>query len=471
MTFFSLLYETSASKEKESPNEWLKFKKRSLSKRKKVFEYIGNKLVKVEPGEEKIIYPEFYEHLNLDSIMETIYGQDFFTQKIQKVWTDLSITKETMMYRQDMMRDLEEPACYEAFSTFRNKLKEVHRMMDYSGKVIEASQRDSFYLKAACIYCEAMDGLSRFYAQYKVKSEALMKLKKLLADYIKGEDFTNLKEQAEALKAQFERITYQLIIGEKQVVIRLSEGDVNYTEALASQLGQLDTEETNFVTNMYGVIELNNLETQIMEKLRIQYIDLFRACHQFAHEHTAFIADFVKTIEDELIFYIKFIDYMNGLRRQGFMFCYPKINENKEITIGSMYDLSLANKRQCADEVVFNDIQIEQDEVGACITGANQGGKTTFLRGIGQIVYFTALGLPVAARSARLPLYERIYTHFAESEDQYTNNGKLKEELLKLEDTFATVNDRSLVLTNELFASTTMKDGCELGKRMTIGKS
>ena len=468
MTFFSFLYESEESKRESSKNDWMKFKRRSSLNRDKAYEYIGNKLVKVQPEEDNTMYPVFYEHLNLDGIIEKIYGRNIFLQ-MEDVLTHLLVSKSTVSYRQGIMKDFEEYGCYKAFLNFRNSLKEVHQTIHYSQETKSMLQSDSYYLKAICLYSQAVLEWKNFYSQYDVTSEGLNRLKHLLIDYTEGEQFLALEKQAKDLKLQMEKITYQLEIGEKQMKVRLGKCSQNYTQVLAEKVQKLVAHDTSYLTNLSVGIEVNKLETQIIEILKREYEDLFQACHDFVQKNRKFIAGFIKDIEDEMMFYIGFLDYMNALKKKGFTFCYPQISEDKDMDIQGMYDLSLAVKKQSSNEVIDNDIKIERDEKGAFITGANQGGKTTFIRGLGQMAYFTALGLPVAAQSAVLPLYERIYTHFPEAENQYTNNGKLKEELIHLESMLESVHDKSLVLMNELFSSTTMKDGYEMGKR-TIAK-
>ena len=461
MTFFSLLYEK--KEEKYGDHQWVKFKKSSLRTREKSYAYRGNKLVRVQDQEEPILYPSFYEDLHLDYLMERIYGKATFN-KLQEVFVHLLGKSQGISYRQQIVKDLEGDRCYQAFVNMKNQFLEIKRIQGYSQEVKERVQSDSYALKAVTLYCKALERLKEFYREEEVASRGLRRLKELLMNYMESESFRTLKEQSESLQSQFEQITYQLFIEEKQVIVSFSEGKQNYIQSLAQLLGE--TDEEDYFTNLQVGVELNGLESKVLALLSRQYSELFKQCHKFVEASRHFIPDFIGVLEEELEFYIGFIDYMKVLQKKGFHFCYPKISKLGKMEIQGLYDLALADKKESAKEIITNDLQIEEQEKGAYITGANQGGKTTFIRGLGQSIYLMALGLPIAGSHAKLPAYERIYTHFQAAEDEHTQNGKLKEELIKLEETLESVNAKSLVLINELFSSTTMKDGHELAKRL-----
>ena len=83
----------------------------------------------------------------------------------------------------------------------------------------------------------------------------------------------------------------------------------------------------------------------------------------------------------------------------------------------------------------------------------------------GQLHYLAALGVPVPARDARLFLADRVFVHFEKEEDIATLRGKLDDgrahaRILE----HATAN--SVVVINEIFASTTLADAITLGERM-----
>ena len=95
----------------------------------------------------------------------------------------------------------------------------------------------------------------------------------------------------------------------------------------------------------------------------------------------------------------------------------------------------------------------------AVITGANQGGKTTFLRSIGLAQLLLQAGLFVPASSFRAGLAGAVHTHFRRAEDEELRSGKLDEELTRMSEIVDRVRPGDLVLMNESFAATDEVEG------------
>ena len=93
------------------------------------------------------------------------------------------------------------------------------------------------------------------------------------------------------------------------------------------------------------------------------------------------------------------------------------------------------------------------------ITGANQGGKTTFLRSYGQAIIMMQLGLFVTGKSFESNVFYNIFTHFNKEEDKSMTSGTLDEELSRLKGVIGMIKPNSLMLFNESFQSTSEIEG------------
>ncbi|MBQ2032541.1 MAG: hypothetical protein II483_10085, partial [Lachnospiraceae bacterium] len=108
--------------------------------------------------------------------------------------------------------------------------------------------------------------------------------------------------------------------------------------------------------------------------------------------------------------------------------------------------------------VIGNTCELRGKDV-LIVTGANQGGKSTFLRSVSLAQVMMQSGLPVAASQFQSGIFPRIFVQFTRREDSAMNSGRLDEELRRMNGIVEHVGDGSLVILNESFATTTEKEG------------
>jgi DNA mismatch repair ATPase MutS len=100
------------------------------------------------------------------------------------------------------------------------------------------------------------------------------------------------------------------------------------------------------------------------------------------------------------------------------------------------------------------------------ITGANQGGKSTFLRSVGIAQLMMQAGMFVAAEQLSASVATGVYTHFKREEDVSMTHGKLDEELHRMSAIVEQIDSRALLLCNESFASTNEREGSEIARQL-----
>ena len=176
------------------------------------------------------------------------------------------------------------------------------------------------------------------------------------------------------------------------------------------------------------------------------------------------ILDFFKMLRTELAFYLGCLNLHERLADKGSPLCFPEPAEGDFfLQACGLYDASLS--LSMAERVIGNDVGADQARL-VMITGANRGGKTTFLRSVGLAQVLMQCGMFVPAEEYRAGVCEGVFTHFKREEDPALCQGKLDEELSRMSMLVDQLKSGSLLLLNESFASTNEREGSEISRQI-----
>lgn len=177
------------------------------------------------------------------------------------------------------------------------------------------------------------------------------------------------------------------------------------------------------------------------------------------------IDGFFNMLRAELAFYIGCLNLAERLGQIGAPIAFPEPAPHTErrCTYRGLYDVSLA--LTLGQAIVGNDGSADGKEL-VVITGANQGGKSTFLRSIGQAQLMLQCGLFVAATQLCANVCTAVFTHFRREEDASMTGGKLDEELGRMSAIVDAITPHALLLFNESFAATNEREGSEIGRQI-----
>lgn len=178
-------------------------------------------------------------------------------------------------------------------------------------------------------------------------------------------------------------------------------------------------------------------------------------------QSTDHIVDFFTMLRCELGFYVGCLNLHEDLRRKGKPTCLPVPLPpgNPMLCARDLYDVGLAIRLD--DEVVGNDIDADGKNL-VLVTGANQGGKSTFLRSLGVAQLMMQCGMFAPAASFSATVCDQVFTHYKREEDTSMTSGKLDEELSRMSAIADAITPHSVLLCNESFASTNEREGAEI---------
>jgi hypothetical protein len=174
---------------------------------------------------------------------------------------------------------------------------------------------------------------------------------------------------------------------------------------------------------------------------------------------------FFQLLRTELAFYLGCLNLRERLTAKGQPVCYPApapIGSDRFAARG-LYDASLALTMN--SEVTGNNIRADGTQL-IMITGANQGGKSTFLRSVGQAQLMLQAGMFAPAETLSGSICSGVFTHYKREEDATMERGKLDEELDRMSAIAGWITPGGLLLCNESFASTNEREGSQIAREI-----
>jgi len=174
------------------------------------------------------------------------------------------------------------------------------------------------------------------------------------------------------------------------------------------------------------------------------------------------IASYFTMLRAEVGFYVGCLNLADRLAAKGVPTAVPEPAKPASLAFAcdGLRDACLA--LQSPDPVVGNDVVADGKPI-VIITGANSGGKSTFLRSVGVAQLMMQCGLFVTAGSYRADVAHGIFTHFIRAEDPGMTSGRLDDELRRMSAIADQVGPHCLVLFNESFGGTNEREGSEIG--------
>lgn len=412
------------------------------------------------------VYPAFsdiYKDLNLNIILKTMAQNDaFLMEHIRTVMMVPVCDTSVLDYRHAIIKDFQQNE--ELMDLLYSLGRKGFQIAEQYKKEIEHSRgktaiRKSVIITSLNFISDSIDFMKQIreaLAQEgaELHSEGL----KCFSERISGYPLDDLEDF-------HNQIMFYTMGGEGIFSIKISGGLKLESSRLQKcrnyKLSQIKGTSRKLLKLYYKVIKKDTLliEDEALEKDIHRFLDL--NLQKMVDLYAPYIENclsFLFEFSKEIAFYKGIHNMQRRMKELSLPLCYGEVDP-KEKVFENLYELSLALYMQVYP--VPNSLESENN-VLTIITGANQGGKSTFLRSFGIAQVMLQCGMPVPADRFCSGLYSKIHTHFTRKEDAMLSRGRLEEELKRMSSIISQLSADSLVLLNESFASTTEKEGSQI---------
>jgi len=401
------------------------------------------------------------EELCRDLELETLFagmatGDEFLFSVAQKAVLSNMYDEDSILYRQDILKDgLENQSVVRdlydiAVKAIEGEKKHYLGISRYPDSILRRS------IECLQMYVGIFKELKHIADIHagKFQSDGFTTFFEMIKRDLNEEYLNSVQEHLRELK--FDRGVF--------ISADLGKGNQGYNY----RLRKIEEKKRNWIQNIiftrklpahaFYISDRDESGHRAIRELRNRGINLAANALAQSNDH---ILSFFSVMRVELAFYIGCLNLYEHILKLGksTSFPVPMSSDTRNLSYQNLYDVCLA--LTSGENIVGNHGNADDKNI-IIITGANQGGKSTFLRSIGVAQIMMQCGMFVPADYFRANVCNGIFTHFRKEEDSDMNSGKLDEELSRMSDIVDQIRPDSLILFNESFAATNDREGSQI---------
>lgn len=439
---------------------------------------------------------DYIANLELEKLAEILLPSHQY--QMLNMFKQMCTDPEVMAYRCDILED------------FMNVPKLAATIRKVIGIMIEndrsslydLSEPDSFVkldeaVNAFDAYVRCMEIMHGFYIEKKdeIVSEGVKRLFLYFEEQYEDKRYNKMKELVSELKAAIKNrirsVTVAINLDERLVpdsvgIVEYSSERYDVKPSLFDKIlyhGAKFPEKTVMgkMKNKYGGTDfsnekvLNTVDENLFSELSSITDDYIDMINKAVKEYQRIGLEDVFSLDYQLEFYDGAVRLIELCRDCGLEMCRPKIlpASERRAHLSGLFDIAYFNesriwnlKHKDKKSVVTNDLDFDENAGFYILTGANNGGKTTFLRAVGVCQVMAQTGLYVPASECELSIVDFIYTHFPKEEQTGINSSRFTTEIKEFKTISDTITSRSLLLMNESIQSTTPQECVDIASEL-----
>lgn len=410
--------------------------------------FLGEELP--EAGEKKSIFEDFNLEVFISYVNNLVRGYD-----LRPLYSHVPTGKETISYRRKITADFGNQQLQTAFFEYATTVEKVVSYEKKSRFSNHTLQKAKWHADALYQFLQGLEKVRAFFDGCSGFSEEMQDFVVYIDTYLKSPDCVEWAEVVREIHSKLDEDCVAFSIQKNKIVLEDLPAERSFPERIKEAFAT-DSQEKK---DSWEEHKLTSFEENVAEQM-IHKLKLDKKMKQLLKVEADSL---LLKVGYEVQFYLSFYRFLAEMEKKGYAFSMPEPAETIDIRAG--YDLALAISEE-ERKVVANDFYMNDGEKFVVITGANGGGKTTFARMVGQVLYFSQMGLMVPCESAKLPYFDDLLSHFSNEESNETGKGKLMEELIRLEPMMNSEYSNCFVILNELFTTAATMDAGIMGKKV-----
>ena len=454
--------------------------------------------------------PEKREELNRRRIMLSdkypcTYIDDLMTDRVasmicrrnpasvQKLFREMCTDTEVISYRLDALEDImHNPKLSPALHTAADRLLETEKKNSGGNGSPDSFTALGDRIEMLDSYISCMESLNTLSEELgdSIKSSAFKSFFSIIKERCECGEFIQMKRDISELKEAFSQKirSVTVAINFNAEMRPISAGIVNFSDKPAGEKQNVfdrlfyktsaysDTVVSgrlrSGVPNEDGYLnEADKALFEALEKLTSSYMRRLESALR-AYDRLSFQK--ISMLSDQLDIFDGMTAIASSCEARGIKMCRPQFSDTpRTARLTDLFDPCFYFKAAAADSeakgddlVVTNSLEMDDSGRFFILTGANNGGKTTFVRGLGLCFLLAQTGFYVPAEECVISTADFIFTHFPKEEETGINASRFTTEIKDLKIISDLAEENSLLLMNESIQSTTPKECAEIAEEL-----
>ncbi len=408
------------------------------------------------------------QDLELDTLFQAMAAEDEFLHEVAEKAVLASLDgPEAILYRQQILADcIEKPGIVREM--YRIAVEAIERERNVWGWLMSGSPDGVLHrsVEVLEIFVGLLKELRHIADEHgaEFRSEGFRRLFAMLAKEL-DDDYLGIVDDYLRRLGSHKRLLMSVELGEgnrgaNYILRKPNEVEQSWFERLQNWVQELPRRERS--SYVYEISDRDEAGFRTLSELIGKGISRVAVALGQSADH---ILSFFRMLRFELGFYVCCLNLRERLVAKGEPICFPEPTgqDRSMFSCRGLRDVCLSLNME--DRVVGNEVAAD-GKLLVMITGANRGGKSTFLRSVGLAQLMMQCGMFVLAEAYCANVCGGIFTHFKREEDASMRSGKLDEELGRMSLIVDKITPGSIVLLNESFASTNEREGSEIARQI-----